>query len=439
MISILKKSFILISVILSGCATNQGNQGLVVNDNFYKSHQDNIQRAKSNAIKAVAQKHDPVYAQPRNKKITCKLPYAQEMLQEPGFAGYWDGACSKGMASGFGLDVAHSDIGHYEELTSNANSDTRLYVLRDYVQRKTFRGRSDSENKIKYGIVEDLVDTPDGKSLRFFNVQYIDDKNQAVFIRYFDSTKSFTRDIAGIDGLLHVHLHFNLTRKDFVTDIWHYAYVGITKGVAPNEDEGTAVKIRYANGITKDFIKINGEFTPVTIKDQKSYWGSFNLAYRDFEDKINSALNAANDAVLLEEKYDYKVKSGKTDQLIPRSLLLERSYYYKDFLEKERISINALKEQQKELEEQIRQEQLHQAELQRHQAELRRIEEERRAARRAADSTDEWTDFVPMAQPFQMQMPTLTVPQVAPLTINRPNVYTRQRINDNMSLIRKVR
>lgn len=41
--------------------------------------------------------------------------------------------------------------------------------------------------------------------------------------------------------------------------------------------------------------------------------------------------------------------------------------------------------------------------------------------------------------PFQMNFQNFAIPDVQPLTINHPEVYSSQRINNNMTLIRKIR
>ncbi|MBV5339018.1 MAG: hypothetical protein J0665_05585 [Deltaproteobacteria bacterium] len=59
----------------------------------------------------------PLYNQPVNKKVACKLPTSSDQLQRRNFRQFWDGECKDGYAFGLGRDISISDTHHYDEIT----------------------------------------------------------------------------------------------------------------------------------------------------------------------------------------------------------------------------------------------------------------------------------------------------------------------------------
>ncbi len=100
--------------ILSGCASTGSSLPTISHEEaaaFEKSLVDNYVAPSVNDFPK------PLYNQPLNKKVACKLPTSEDQIQRRNFKQFWDGECKNGYAFGLGRDISISDTHHYEEIT----------------------------------------------------------------------------------------------------------------------------------------------------------------------------------------------------------------------------------------------------------------------------------------------------------------------------------
>ena len=100
--------------ILSGCASTGTSLPTISHEEaaaFEKSLVDNYVAPSANDFPK------PLYNQPVNKKVACKLPTSEDQIQRRNFRQFWDGECKNGYAFGLGRDISISDTHHYEEIT----------------------------------------------------------------------------------------------------------------------------------------------------------------------------------------------------------------------------------------------------------------------------------------------------------------------------------
>jgi hypothetical protein len=140
-------SFLAVSI-LSGCASTGTSVPVIsheVAEAFEKSLVDNYATPSTNDFPK------PLYNQPVNKKVACKLPTSQDQIQRRNFRQFWDGECKNGYAFGLGRDISISDTHHYEEITVHngtgeyKNQPIIFYDFVNYLVKYEYKGNSPLE------------------------------------------------------------------------------------------------------------------------------------------------------------------------------------------------------------------------------------------------------------------------------------------------------
>lgn len=124
--------------LLSGCVTTPQLRTVSVEEAF------SAIRTLENEVKESPQPHQefvPLYFQPVNKSVPCKLPTTQDQLDRNNYRQYWDGDCKDGFAYGLGRDIAISDTHHLETILKygdNASMNRSLIVQYDFVHQAIY-------------------------------------------------------------------------------------------------------------------------------------------------------------------------------------------------------------------------------------------------------------------------------------------------------------
>ncbi|PXF63194.1 hypothetical protein [Kangiella spongicola] len=159
----------LIITMLSGCTTTPSippDEAL----SFIQAQE----RLKTNHQK----KQLPLYTQPVNKLIPCKLPTTQEQLNRRNFRSYWDGQCKNGYAYGLGRDIAISDTHHVEEITiykEDGKLEMSPAVTYDFVHKKVSYSYREQKDTQSY-FLEEINDQPGNFSINY-SLGYIKNAN----------------------------------------------------------------------------------------------------------------------------------------------------------------------------------------------------------------------------------------------------------------------
>jgi hypothetical protein len=103
--------------ILTGCQTTTQFRKVSVEDAFsdIRKIEESYKAQLDEEIQSLPDK-SPLYTQPANKSVPCKLPTTQDQLDRSNFRAFWDGECKDGFAFGLGRGIAISDTHHVEEI-----------------------------------------------------------------------------------------------------------------------------------------------------------------------------------------------------------------------------------------------------------------------------------------------------------------------------------
>lgn len=363
-----------LTLFIAGCAVTQNGQKTLYLTNSEASQESirfkkEFDLRKDDILNNINNSFKFNYIQPENKISSCKLPVDKELLEEIDNRHFWDGSCKNGYAAGFGRQIYISNSNHIEKIVDyDVNSFPRkeIYVQRNFSTRTTARGAIEfDENKrvaLHYGVTETLGENQFGDAITTFTASYNIPNKFLRFERNWDASNLAFVEIAFKDGAGHTHLHFNLPYRNQFTDFWFITDKPIN---IENPPDNIPIRVRQISGEVTDVIFKNRTPYKLQLESNIEYWNETNRLLTELQDKLVIALKAANEAGALENRYDSKLKSGflKTPKGLSKKQYTAKLDYYTEFTKKQRETIARLHQKIKEQQENLRNQNLYQAQI----------------------------------------------------------------------------